>query len=64
MTAGAGALNVRLSEGAYYHGEWQEKPLMGCGDVAQAHTIVEALALVQKTLYFWLFSIGGIVFVL
>ena len=64
MTAGAGALNVRLSEGAYYHGEWQEKPLMGCGDVAQAHSIVEALALVQKTLYFWLFSIGGIVFVL
>lgn len=64
MTAGAGALNVRLSEGSYYHGEWQEKPLMGCGDVAQAHSIVEALALVQKTLYFWLFSIGGIVFVL
>jgi adenosylcobinamide-phosphate synthase len=64
MTAGAGALNVRLSDGAYYHGKWEEKPLMGCGEAAQAHTIIESLELVQKTLLFWLFSLGGLVFVL
>ena len=75
MTAGAGALNVRLSEGAYYpargqqksaqqQSEWQEKPPMGCGEPAQAKSIPAALELVQRTLLFWLFSIGGLVFVL
>jgi adenosylcobinamide-phosphate synthase len=64
MTAGAGALNVRLSEGAFYHGKWEVKPTMGCGEAAQAYTIIESLELVQKTLFFWLFSLGGLVFVL
>ena len=75
MTAGAGALNVRLSEGAYYpargqqesdqeKSEWQKKPPMGCGEPAQAQSIQTALELVQRTLLFWLFSIGGLVFVL
>jgi adenosylcobinamide-phosphate synthase len=64
MTAGAGALSVLLSEGAFYHGKWEVKPTMGCGEVAQAHTIIESLDLVQKSLFFWLFSIGGLVFVL
>lgn len=64
MTAGAGALNVRLSEGAFYHGQWEVKPAMGCGEAAQAYTIIESLELVQKTLFFWLFSLGGLVFVL
>ncbi len=68
MTTGAGALNVRLSEGAWYKGEqraqWQAKPLMGCGEPAQFQSIIESLELVQRTLVFWLFSIGGIVFVL
>ena len=63
MTTGAGALNVRLSEGAFYHGKWEAKSTMGCGDAAQAHAIIDALDLVQKTLFFWLFSIGGLVFV-
>ena len=70
MTAGAGALNVRLSEGAYYpafgqqESEWQKKPPMGCGEPAQAQSIQASLELVQRTLLFWLFSIGGLVFVL
>jgi adenosylcobinamide-phosphate synthase len=68
MTTGAGALNVRLSEGAWYKGdnqpEWQVKPPMGCGEVAQASSILDSLALVQRTLLFWLFSIGGLVIVL
>jgi adenosylcobinamide-phosphate synthase len=64
MTAGAGALSVLLSKGAFYHGKWEVKPTMGFGEVAQAHTIIESLDLVQKSLFFWLFSIGGLVFVL
>lgn len=64
MTAGAGALNVRLSEGAYYHQQWQVKPPMGCGEPAQASSILDSLALVQRTLLFWLFSIGGLAIVL
>lgn len=73
MTAGAGALNVRLSEGAWYktdaaaentvNSQWQEKPVMGCGEPAQMQTILDALALVKRTLIFWLFSLGGLVFV-
>jgi len=68
MTAGAGALSVRLSDGAYYkgenNGEWQPKPAMGCGEPAQMDSISESLELVRRTLLFWLFSIGGLVFVL
>ncbi len=70
MTTGAGALNVRLSEGAWYQGfgqqgsEWQAKPIMGCGEAAQPKAILASLELVQRTLLFWLFSIGGLVFVL
>ena len=64
MTAGAGALNVRLSDGAFYHEKWQVKPPMGCGEPAQVSTILDSLALVQRTLLFWLFSIGGLVIVL
>lgn len=64
MTAGAGALNVKLSEGAYYQGKWQVKPLMGCGEAAQGNSIIESMALVHRTLLFWLFSIGGLAIVL
>lgn len=64
MTAGAGALNVRLSEGAFYHDEWQVKPPMGCAEPAKTSTIIEALGLVERTLLFWLFSLGGLVVVL
>lgn len=67
MTAGAGALNVQLSDGAWYKtdngSEWQEKPVMGCGEPAHMQTILDALALVKRTLIFWLFSLGGLVFV-
>lgn len=67
MTAGAGALNVLLSDGAWYKTdngiEWQAKPAMGCGEPAHMQTIIESLTLVQKTLVFWLFSLGGLVFV-
>lgn len=53
MTSGAGALQVRLSERACYHGEWKNKAQMGCGRPAQAADIPRALTLVRCAL--WLF---------
>lgn len=54
MAAGAGALRVELGGGAQYHGEWLEKPQLGLGEVAGAKDIVRAIALVNRTLIFWL----------
>lgn len=60
MTAGAGALQRRLSAGGYYHGQWQDKPPMGCGPAADVADIAPALTLVQRALWlfmaFWLGS--------
>ena len=60
MTAGAGALSCRLSDGAYYHGEWKAKPIMGRGENASLQTIPQALNLVQRSLIFWVMTIGGL----
>ena len=60
MTAGAGALSCRLSEGAYYHGEWKDKPTMGMGENASVQTISNALNLVQRSLIFWVMTVGGL----
>jgi len=50
MTSGAGALNIRLSSRACYHGEWHRKPVMGCGDPAVHRDIKRAVSLVNKSL--------------
>lgn len=64
MTTGAGALNVTLSEGAYYHGQWKEKPAMGMGSPAGVQSLSHALSLVERTLVFWVAMIGGLAFVI
>lgn len=48
MTSGAGALDVQLSEGGWYQGQWQSKPDMGCGAPADTESIGKALSLVWK----------------
>jgi len=53
MTTGAGALNIRLSERACYHGQWKSKPPMGCGPGAGMKDIPRAVSLVSRSL--WLF---------
>jgi adenosylcobinamide-phosphate synthase len=65
MTAGAGALNCRLSDGAFYHGEWQQKPPMGCGDAADVKDIQPALTLVTRAivLYMSLWLLAGLLLV-
>ncbi|NID17396.1 adenosylcobinamide-phosphate synthase CbiB [Luteibacter yeojuensis] len=54
MTAGAGALGVRLGGAAPYHGRWEERPDLGEGDPPGAGTIVRALGLVDRGVVAWL----------
>ncbi len=54
MSAGAGALGIRLGGPARYHGEWQDRPLLGMGRPAEARDIGRALALVSRGVILWL----------
>ena len=58
MAAGAGALRVRLGGAAIYHGESEQRPLLGCGMAAGAADIARAVRLVRHTLYVWLIVIA------
>ncbi|MDO8466353.1 MAG: adenosylcobinamide-phosphate synthase CbiB [Gallionella sp.] len=58
MAAGAGALRVRLGGAAIYHGELEQRPLLGCGMAAGAADIARAIGLVRHTLYVWLIVIA------
>ena len=54
MSAGAGALNVKLGGAARYFGEWHERPVLGAGDPPVLNDIERALALVRRGVYIWL----------
>lgn len=54
MAAGAGALGVGLGGGAYYHGQWEERPALGIGPPADAASIPAALRLVRLGVFLWL----------
>jgi len=54
MAAGAGALGVGLGGGAYYHGEWEERPPLGLGAPPDAESIHAALRLVRSGVVLWL----------
>jgi adenosylcobinamide-phosphate synthase len=56
MSAGAGALNVRLGGAARYKGEWHERPILGAGKPPVANDIERALALVRRSVYLWLLA--------
>ncbi|MCL7462517.1 adenosylcobinamide-phosphate synthase CbiB [Pseudomonas sp. NW5] len=61
MAAGAGALGVQLGGAACYHGQWQARPVLGCGQPASAQSIEAALALLRRGVLLWLLLIllGG-----
>jgi adenosylcobinamide-phosphate synthase len=54
MAAGAGALGLGLGGGAYYHGEWEERPPLGVGSAPDASSIRAALKLVRSGVVLWL----------
>ena len=54
MAAGAGALGLGLGGGAYYHGEWEERPPLGVGIPPDAGSIRAALKLVCSGVVLWL----------
>jgi adenosylcobinamide-phosphate synthase len=54
MASGAGALGVQLGGPAIYHGEWEQRPLLGSGAPASGGDIVRAWHLVRATTVLWL----------
>jgi adenosylcobinamide-phosphate synthase len=54
MAAGAGALELGLGGGAYYHGQWEERPPLGMGSAPDAAAITAALRLVRSGVLLWL----------
>ena len=59
MAAGAGAIRVRLGGGSFYHGQWQDRPILGKLDDKQAtNTSIEAACLlVDRVVILWLLVI-------
>lgn len=60
MASGAGALHVQLGGAAPYHGQLQERPVLGEGVPAQAETINQACKLVNHGLLLWVAAIVGL----
>lgn len=53
MAAGAGALRVELGGPAPYHGQWEDRPILGTGDAPDAASIRRALRLVDRGVAIW-----------
>jgi len=53
MSSGAGALALQLGGPTLYHGEIEDCPLLGCGDVPLANNILQAIKLVQRSILLW-----------
>jgi len=64
MAAGAGALSLQLGGAATYHGEQQQRPLLGLDKPPQAGDIPRAVNLVNRGMVLWLLVIvmGGWLF--
>lgn len=64
MTSGAGSLQITLGGGAVYHGEWEEKIIMGEGAEPKAYDIERALQLVRNSAWLWVvvYALIGIIF--
>jgi adenosylcobinamide-phosphate synthase len=60
MAAGAGALGLGLGGGAYYHGQWEERPALGMGPRPDATSIPAALRLVRLGVILWVLVVIAI----
>jgi adenosylcobinamide-phosphate synthase len=56
MASGAGALDLALGGGAYYHGQWEERPPLGMGTPPDAEAISAAVRLVRTGVVLWLIA--------
>lgn len=54
MASGAGALQIRLGGGAFYHGRWHERSILGEGRPADIGDISRAQRLVLRALLLWI----------
>jgi adenosylcobinamide-phosphate synthase len=54
MSAGAGALHVKLGGAARYFGEWHERPTLGAGCPPVLNDIERALSLIRHGVAIWL----------
>lgn len=54
MSSGAGALGLALGGPAVYHGEIEQRPMLGAGQPARATDIVRAWRLVANTAWLWI----------
>jgi adenosylcobinamide-phosphate synthase len=53
MATGAGALGVQLGGAARYHGEWEQRPALGCGARPGASDIARGVSLVRHAQWLW-----------
>ena len=54
MSAGAGSLGLALGGAAIYHGQIEERPVLGEGRPARGTDIPRALSLVRRSIVLWL----------
>lgn len=54
MSAGAGSLGLALGGRAIYHGQIEERPVLGAGRPARGEDIPRALSLVRRGIALWL----------
>lgn len=54
MSSGAGALKLQLGGKSTYHGEIEEKPLLGSGRAAEREDICRTLSLVNRSVILWI----------
>ena len=59
-SAGAGALDVQLGGGDMYHGEYKQRPQLGCGNKTVPETINQACHLLNRSTIVWLILIGQV----
>jgi adenosylcobinamide-phosphate synthase len=60
MAAGAGAIGVILGGSAHYHGQEQQRPVLGAGQPPMAKSIDDACTLVNYSLALWLIVMAAI----
>ena len=62
MSAGAGSLGIALGGSAIYHGQLEERPILGAGRPARAEDIPRALTLMRRSTLLWLsvFFLGSL----